>query len=143
DLVGWLGSSSPTAADFFAAITSGTGFAVVRTVQTIQPGDIIALKYAPGSHPTGHVMLVDGTPQHVAATAPRISGTEQWTVPVIDSSNSGHGPGDSRADSSGRFRTGVGRGTLRLFVAADGTVAGYSWSTLAASRFIPITERPL
>jgi hypothetical protein len=88
-------------------------------------------------------MLIDGTPQHVAATAPWIVGTEQWTVPVIDSSNSGHGPSDSRADARGRFRTGVGRGTLRLFVSADGIFAGYSWSTLAASRFIPVAERAL
>ena len=43
-----------------------------------------------------------------------------------------HGPADTRHRRGGD-RDGLGQGVLRLYAAADGTVAGYSWSTLRAS----------
>lgn len=143
DLVGWFGSTSPTAADFYAAVTSVRGFAPVKAIGSIVPGDIIVVQYPPGSHPTGHVMLVDGPPERLSPTAPRVAGTEQWVVPIIDSSTSGHGPSDTRALPNGKFHVGVGRGTLRLYSGAGGEIVGYSWSPLSISKFISRQDRPI
>jgi hypothetical protein len=66
-----------------------------------------------------------------------------WTVRVIDSSRSGHGPGDTRATGPHRFREGIGSGDLRIRAGADGSVLGYAWSTIARSTFYPAAERPI
>jgi hypothetical protein len=143
DVIGWLGSSSPTASEFYTAISESRGFSQVAHVTDIAPGDLIVVRYPPGSRPTGHIMLVEHAPVPRQATAPVISGTSQYEVTVIDSSNSGHGPGDTRSAGGGKFRSGVGRGALRLYVDSSGAISGYTWSTLAVSKFVSRVEHPL
>ena len=57
---------------------------------------------------------------------------------VIDSSESGHGPTDTRhkRGADGRDHDGLGRGVFRLYGDARGEVAGFAWSTAKVSRFI-------
>jgi hypothetical protein len=138
----WFGTGNPKAITYAHAIESGRGFERIRTIAAMRPGDVIAIAYPPGSTPTGHVMVADGSPTARAGSAPMEPGLRQYELAVIDSSQSGHGFGDTRM-RAGVHQTGVGRGTLRLYVGPDGTIAGYSWSTRPISRFYPTGERRL
>ena len=61
--------------------------------------------------------------------------TDQWDVPVIDSSESGHGKQNTRRRDDGKFNRGVGQGTMRIYTDADGKVAGYTWSDESVSTY--------
>lgn len=142
DFARWFGKQRPTADSYHDAIAQGRGFQPLARVDELQPGDLIAIKYLVRREDTGHIMLVTEPPQHLAAGAPAIDGTTQWAVTVIDSSKSGHGPQDTRhrRGPDGRDHPGLGRGVFRLYADAQGRVAGFSWSTLAVSRFVPPQE---
>jgi hypothetical protein len=109
----------------------------------MRPGDILAIKYPPGSQDTGHVMIVAAPPAARNATAPLVANTKQWDVPVIDCSKSGHGKTDSRHKADTTFRSGVGRGSLRIYTNHAGEIVGYSWSALKVSDFYGQEERQL
>jgi hypothetical protein len=143
-LKAWTGHSRPTAAVWFDAVKSGSAGAILTSIATLdlaRPGDVILIKYQPGEQKdTGHVMIIDSMPVQRNGTAPEISDTTQWEVRVIDSSKSGHGPHDTRHRADGTFGRGVGMGIFRFYTRADNTIAGYSWSTLRASKFEPVSE---
>lgn len=143
DFASWLGGRFPRAAGFHDAIAAGHGFDPVRRISEIRPGDILAIKYPPGSKPTGHVLLAASRPVERHATEPVVDGTVQYELSVIDSSHTGHGPTDTRHYAKGRFHSGVGEGLFRLYVAPDGTLAGYSWSVTKASEEYTPSERHL
>ena len=68
----WLGKRRPLAASFYDAIAAGRGFQRLAAITDVQPGDVIAFKYPPGSHEgddTGHVMLVAGAPSQCTYSA--------------------------------------------------------------------------
>ena len=133
----WFGSSRPTAARYHEAIIEGKGFVRLQRVQDLRPGDLIAVKYLQRKDNTGHVMLVAGEPVRMTATKPLIEGTGQWSVVVIDSSESGHGAADTRhkRGAGGKDHDGLGKGVLRLYTTRQGEVAGFSWSILSHSEF--------
>jgi hypothetical protein len=143
DFASWLGGRFPRAAGFHDAIAAGHGFDPVPKIADIRPGDVLAIKYAPGSHPTGHVLLAASRPVERRATEPTVAGTTQYELSVIDSSHTGHGPTDSRHYAKGKFHNGVGEGLFRLYAGADGTIAGYSWSVTKASEFYAPGDRHL
>ncbi len=138
----WLGSRRPTAERYHDAIVDGNGFERIATVEALRPGDFIAIKYLTRHDNTGHVMLVVEAPQSLRAGLPSVAGTTQWSVTVVDSSESGHGPTDTRHKraADGRDHDGLGRGIFRLYATADGHVAGFAWSTLKTSRFVAPEE---
>lgn len=143
DFASWLGGRFPRAAGFHDAIAAGRGFDSVRRIAEIRPGDVLAIKYPPGSHPTGHVLLAASRPVERRATEPIVPGTVQYELSVIDSSHTGHGPTDTRHYAKGKFHTGVGEGLFRLYAGPDGTLAGYSWSVTKASEVYTPSERHL
>jgi len=143
DFASWLGGRFPRAAGFHDAIAAGHGFDPVLRVTDIRPGDVLAIKYPPGSHPTGHVLLAASRPALRRATEPTVPGTTQYELSVIDSSHTGHGPTDTRHYAKGKYHTGVGEGLFRLYAGSDGALAGYSWSVTKASEFYPPSERHL
>jgi hypothetical protein len=143
DFATWLGGRFPRAAGFHDAIASGHGFDPVPRITDIRPGDVLAIKYPPGSHPTGHVLLAASRPAERRATEPVVPGTKQYEISVIDSSHTGHGPTDSRHYAKGKFHTGVGEGLFRLYAGPDGTLVGYSWSVTKASEFYAPGDRHL
>jgi len=143
DFAKWLGGSFPRANNFHAAIAAGHGFDVIARVGDIRPGDVLAIKYPPGSKPTGHVLLAATRAEERRATPPLLPGTEQYEIEVIDSSHTGHGPTDTRHYAKGKFHSGVGRGLFRLYARRDGTIAGYSWSVTKASEIYLPDERSL
>src|SRR5436305_9414186 len=128
DFASWLGGRFPRAAGFHDAIAAGRGFDPVLRIGGIRPGDVLAIKYPPGSHPTGHVLLAASRPVQRHATEPVVPGTVQYELSVIDSSHTGHGPTDTRHYAKGKFHSGVGGGLFRLYAGPDGHLAGYPWS---------------
>jgi hypothetical protein len=147
-------ASWPQSATWYAAVTAGTPgtcMPAIATLSAVLPGDFIFVKYTAGnSDPdgdTGHCMLVAGTPQPLSATdAPVEAGCSEWSVQVVDVTGDPH-TSDTRyqtnAAGNGTNAAGVGSGTIRVYVNADGTTAGYSWGLSSASTFEPMSARPL
>ena len=142
DFKRWFGSHRPTAERYHDAIVEERGFQAVRSIEELRPGDVIAIKYLTRHDNTGHIMLVVGAPRRMASSAPLVDGTSQWEVTVIDSSESGHGPSDTRhkRGADGRDHDGLGRGVVRLYGGPHGDVAGFAWSTTKASRFVALED---
>jgi hypothetical protein len=133
----WFGAKRPLAAHYHDAIAKEIGFTRVREVESIHPGDILAVKYEQlaADKSTGHVMLVIESPKPMTAKKPLVDGTDQWRVTIIDSTKSPHGKGDSRVSDDGTKRDGVGRSDFRLYADTRGDVIGYAWSTSTGSTF--------
>lgn len=140
----WFGSTSPSAALYHDAIVAGNGFTANYAVANIDIGDVIAIKYPDGLSSTGHVMLVKGLQQEIAAIAPLVPGTRQYTIDIYDASQSGHGPYDTRKLLDGSWDSGAGAGTFRLYAdELSGEVVGYTWSTYSNSVYYTQNERHL
>jgi len=133
----WFDSSRPSAARYHDAIIAGRGFAEVKRIADVLPGDVLSVKYFARKDNTGHVMLVAETPRAMQPKKPLIAGAAQWEVTVIDSSKTGHGPTDTRyaKGKDGKDHDGLGQGVLRIYVDKQGQVVGFTWSTLTASEF--------
>jgi hypothetical protein len=141
----WLGKRRPYAKDFFDAIQAENGFSRLAAITQVHPGDVFAVRYvnsAPGDN-TGHIMLVGGAPERRTATKPVVANTQQWDVPVIDSSETGHGKTDTRHLPSGKLNGGVGRGSLRIYADHAGTIVGYAWSDYLDSTYYAEIDRPI
>ena len=137
DLKKWFGSHRPTARRYHDAIAAGNGFEEIHELSQALPGDIIAIKYLKRTDNTGHVMIIAERPNMAAqqnAIAPQF---DQWQIPVIDSSMSGHGPADSRhaQGENGKDHDGLGKGVLCIYTDKDTRVTGFSWSSMAKSEF--------
>jgi len=141
----WLGKNRPTADSYHDKIVDETGFAHIEKLADAKPGDLLALKFKVRTDNTGHMMLIAGPPKKVDATKPIIKDTDQWEVPVIDTSETGHGPDDTRhgKGKEGKDHDGVGEGVLRVYTHADGTIAGFTWSALSSSEFRSQKDWPL
>jgi hypothetical protein len=137
DFKKWFDSHRPSAKRYHDAIVEGAGFTAIARLGDVRPGDFLAVKYLRRTDNTGHIMLVEAMPQRMAAKKPLVAGTEQWEVPVIDSSMTGHGVTDTRhkQGASGRDHDGLGRGVLRVYTDAAGAIVGFAWSTEAVSKF--------
>lgn len=133
----WFDSHRPSAARYHTAIAEQRGFHLISRLQDVQPGDVLAVKYLERKDNTGHVMLVAEAPRRMKPKQPVVEGAEQWEVPIIDSSESGHGPSDTRhkKGAGGKDHDGLGAGVLRIYTDNRGTIAGFTWSTLEVSKF--------
>lgn len=138
----WLKPKPPQPEHYFQAIDKQKGFTKVTSIDDVQPGDIIAIKYPSDAQTMGHLMLVAAAVKSHAVSDPVIAGTEQWEVPVIDSSMAGHGKADTRRLADGVYHAGLGMGSLRLYT-KSGNVSGYAWSLLGNSSFHDSKARPL
>ena len=138
DFKGWFDSKRPSARRYHDAIVGERGFREIRLLSEALPGDILAVKYMNRTDSTGHVMLVSDRPRRIAPEEPVVAQTEQWEVPVIDSSHSGHGPTDTRhgRGPNGKDHDGLGSGVFRIYSDPEGRVAGFSWSATRASKFV-------
>lgn len=139
----WTGKSDPYASNYYNEIVTQDRFIRVQNVAQITQGDIIALKYPIGSSSTGHIMIADGPATVRVATAPLVTGTVQYEIPVYDCSSSGHGSSDTRYMSSSSWDDGVGRGVFRIYTDASGAMVGYTWSTYTNSVYYNQTQRQL
>jgi hypothetical protein len=139
----WLDAKRPLATHYHAAIAAEHGFERIATLQDVRPGDILAVKFPPGTKggDTGHVMIVAGTPHERTATVPLEGKTVQWEIPVIDESKHCHGTTDTRHRPDHTSADGLGRGVLRVYTDRQGHVAGYSWSIEKVSKFEVQSDR--
>jgi NlpC/P60 family len=131
-------SSRPSARRYHDTIQEEHGFQQINRVSELKPGDFLAVKYFNRKDNTGHVMLAAGQALRMnPAKEPVVAGTVQWELKVIDSSESGHGPADTRhaKGPDGKDHDGVGEGVLRIYSDADEKIMGFAWSTVAASKF--------
>ncbi len=141
----WFGSRRPSAARYYDAIAAQRGFQAIARVSDIQPGDLLAVKYLTRKDNTGHVMLVAEAPRQMRPRKPLVGQSQQWSVTVLDCSQSGHGPADTRhgKGKDGKDHDGLGQGTLRLYADLQGTFVGFTWSTLESSEFKDPNAEPL
>ncbi len=140
----WFGSTSPTAAKYHDAIQAQNGFTLLANVQDLTMGAILAIKYPEGGASTGHVMLVRNAPEEMPAKAPIIADTRQYAVEIFDSSQSGHGSGDTRKMADGSWDKGVGMGVFRIYAdEISGEIVGYTWSTYSNSVYYSQSDRHL
>jgi hypothetical protein len=98
--------------DFFAHLPEGSGWHQIHRLADARRGDVIAWRLTVNpelDHDTGHVMIV--------AEAPGDEG--DLSIEVYDSSNVPHFD-DSRGHGGDSPATGVGTGTIRFRVDADG-----------------------
>ncbi len=133
----WFDSHHPSARRYHDAIVEEHGFTHITELRNVRPGDILAVKYLKRDDNTGHVMLVAGTPRRMQPKKPLVEGTFQWEVPIIDSSETGHGPSDTRhhKGAGGKDHQGLGEGVLRIYTDRQDKVVGFTWSALERSEF--------
>jgi hypothetical protein len=133
----WFDSHRPSARRYHDAIVDQHGFADIKELSHVRPGDILAVKYLKRKDNTGHIMLVAGTPRRMQPKKPIVEGAGQWEVPVIDSSETGHGPSDTRhhKGQQGKDHDGLGEGVLRIYTDRQDKVIGFTWSALERSEF--------
>lgn len=144
----WLHVDRPVARTYFTAILEENRFLRIPRLKDAAPGDILAIRYAADDpentdHNSGHVLIIAAKPQPRQASDPRVDGTDQWEVVVIDQSRSGHGKGDTRHNKEGKDSPGLGQGVLRIYTLKDGTIAGHTWSILKASEYRDQKARPM
>lgn len=141
DFKNHLGTERPLARHYFDAIIHQRGFVEITRIHEVKAGDIIAIRYPPGSSNTGHVMLVVNKPDSRTATEPMIKGTSQYEIQIIDSSTSGHGASDSRRMGDGKFHEGLGTGIFRIYTNEQGIFVGHAWSNYPSSKYQDIKAR--
>jgi len=145
----WFGSSRPSARRYFDAIVQQTGFVHIDRVDQLRPGDLIAVKYLKESENTGHIMIVNEKPEPApasrATSRTKDAHGDSFLISVIDSSESGHGPTDTRhkRGPGGRDHEGIGQGVLRVYVNGAAHVTGFAWSELMSSAFKGPEEEPV
>lgn len=158
DMVGWFGCTSPHAASYHDAILDEDGFTEILSVDAIQPGDVVAIRYHDANctqltcgtfencTTTGHIAIAAAAPTKRTATAPLVAGTVQYDLEIFDSSTTPHGSGDTRwqAGTAGAHDQGTGRGTMRLYAAAADAghpIVGHTWSTSSGSSYHGVAKR--
>ena len=138
-----MGSNRPLAKHYHDAIIHQRGFKEITKIDEVRPGDIIAIKYPPGSGNSGHVMLIASLPLKRNPTEPLVKNSIQYEIEIIDSSSSGHGASDSRRLGSGKYREGLGKGVYRIFTDEKGLFVGHTWSVYPTSKYYEMTIRNL
>ena len=124
---------------------AGNNFHRITAASDVQRGDIVAIKYLnQTSGGTGHTMIAAGPAvERSPPTSPIIQDTVQYDLPIIDSTKSPHGTGDTRKGTGpdGADQDGAGLGTMRLYAdARSGQITGYTWSRSSSSVYYTATS---
>nr|WBF70489.1 hypothetical protein [Megavirus caiporensis] len=163
DFSDWFGSKRPLASTYYKSIDKQNGFRRISNVNNIKVGDIIAIRFPPGtsrSDDTGHVMLINAEPEKMTNSLesesnynprkPPIRNTSrnnisvnEWRVNVIDQTASPHGKYDTRYVNSDEQVSGLGSGYIKLYTDNNGKILGYSWSLNKKSKFIDRSVHPI
>jgi hypothetical protein len=117
------------------------GWSAVPSVQSIQPGDVLAWLPSTGGVPvsggTGHSVMPLTAPRAIAGS----NGT-RWEVVIMDSTAGGHGPDDTRKTTDPLSQrnapiltksqtiepSGLGIGTIAFDTTPTGQVTGVEWN---------------
>ncbi len=138
----WTGETRPRANGLHDAILAGKGFTHIEHLGDAKPGDVLAIKFPPGLDNTGHIMLIDQKPEKMSSTLePVMPNTQQWSVTIIDSTKTSHGPGDTRHNSDGSTNPGVGKGIIRIYTDSSGNITGYCWANINKAKYAAQSDR--
>jgi hypothetical protein len=134
-----VAKASPKSYLYVSAIKHQIGFAAqITTLLNVQPGDIAA-RWEVGTD-EGHTMIVVGVNASSAKAypltstdanfEPALAGSTYYEMTVLDSSSSGHTADTRMITYNGKTELsgGAGRGTMGVFVNANGTVIAHTWS---------------
>lgn len=139
----WLGKSVPKAEDYFSAIQKQIGFDNQSAVFDIRAGDIVAIKYEDGADNTGHIMIALESAKRITAAKPIQDKAIQYSLYVLDVTNSPHSETDTRYVKGGKHRGGIGTGTIRIYANGAGEPVGHVWSLSTRATFRSQDLRPL
>jgi hypothetical protein len=162
DLLAMWGSTSPGSTEYFDIIDSSplvgasapvpeTHFRKLARATQIQKGDIIAIGATDVY--SGHLAIVTGPAVDItsARIMPNYSGTKQYAVPIVDSSNTSHGCNASYPDSrwrgpctGGYMDPGAGTAYMRFYTdSLSGALLGFTWSvTSSTTSYYSPSTRP-
>jgi len=129
--------------NYFEAINKGYGLTKIESLFDAKAGDIFMFRCRDACRNNegvidGHIAFVDEKPVQRAATRPIIENTLQWTLTVIDSSDTAHNITDTRYETK---QTGIGRGIYRVYTDLEGKPVGYT--TGYAFKYFPDEVRNL
>lgn len=136
----------PRAEDFVLSIEKEAGFKRIRIIDDVRPGDLLAhamlkVEDQMQTGTTGHVLLINSRPKLIAARRPVVAGTRQFEVSIIDSNEEHVGDDDSRLADPANKITGLGSGTLRIYVDARGELVGWARTFSQSTRFFSYSPR--
>lgn len=136
----------PRAEDFVLSIENEAGFKRLRIIDDVRPGDLLAhamlkVEDQMQTGTTGHVLLINSRPKPIAARKPMVAGTRQFEVSIIDSNEEHVGDDDSRLADPANKISGLGSGTIRIYVDAKGELVGWARTFAKSSRFFSYSPR--
>ncbi|MCB9680661.1 MAG: hypothetical protein H6733_04245 [Alphaproteobacteria bacterium] len=155
DYHAWMKCDSPNARTYYEHIEAEDRFDILDNVHDLQAGDIFATMRLNCSNVScgvveascpvsGHMAVLTGAPVKMRVPkAPYQTGLDQYELYVVDSTSDVHGTSDSRHPNNGGNGHGVGYGTMRVYAMSDGTIVGYTWSTLTGSTYYDASTRPV
>lgn len=107
--------------DYFESPASAGTWQSVTNISALQPGDYLLFSPNPATRFVGH--------SAIAAGPPLLLSDGSYALRVFDSTGTAHGPQDSRlTDPRAINHSGLGNGTMRLFVDSSGNVTSAAWS---------------
>lgn len=93
----------------------------ITTISQLQPGDYLVYPAYPKTRFVGHSTIAAGLPMLMADGS--------YALRVYDSTGTPHGPFDSRlTDPRAINQSGLGNGTMRLYVNSAGTITSAAWA---------------
>jgi hypothetical protein len=136
----------PRAEDFVLSIERQAGFKRIRMIDDVRPGDLLAhamlnVKDQMQTGTTGHVMLINSRPKLITARKPMVAGTRQFEISIIDSNEEHLGDDDTRLANPANKITGLGSGTIRMYVDAKGELVGWARTFAKSTRFFSYSPR--
>jgi hypothetical protein len=139
--------------DMHKAIKDGSTFKTLTKVTDLQPGDVVAWLYRGGAHNLpGHILFVDTAPVKADGGKLQQDGLTMYEMYIIDTSQEAKSKDDTRYVKDQELRDdneakgkqggttasknykGVGRGKIRLYADANGTLQGVAFG-YANSKF--------
>jgi hypothetical protein len=141
-----FGVGSPSIGRYYDAAANNDALRGFKNVKDLKPGDLLISKYAKGASPSaaGHLMICDAAPV-AADTAAGTADLKAYNVTILDCSAAPHA-NDTRSKKvtgDAENRTGIGRGTMQVYVNADGDVVEWSWSAGRRMVRYAADQRPL
>lgn len=136
----------PRAEDFVLSIENEAGFKRIQTIDNVRPGDLLAhamlkVEDQMQTGTTGHVLLINTRPKLIVARKPIVAGTRQFEVSIIDSNEEHVGDDDSRLVDPANRISGLGSGTIRIYVDTKGELVGWARTFAKSHRFFSYSPR--
>jgi hypothetical protein len=143
----WDLGSGPTSGELYGVIAGSplisdptppateTYFRNVNRITLVQSGDVMVIGTGTDGY-SGHTMLARGAAFTITAANPKYTGTQQWLVPIIDSTASHHGCSGTYKDSrwvgpcptGGYMDDGAGFAYIRIYTSIlTQNIIGYAW----------------